>query len=54
MDDFRTAAEAVRVITAGVVARHREARVLTWALLHQIEAEVLQKQPELENIARTF
>jgi hypothetical protein len=47
MDDFSVALnkaeEAIKQITPVVVRRHRAAGVLTWRLMHQIEAEVLRE-----------
>ncbi|MUI10921.1 DUF2471 family protein [Massilia dura] len=43
MDEFELADQAVRAITQSVVLRYRTVGVLTWALLHQIEAEVLDE-----------
>lgn len=40
-DELDTAGEAAERIVPGVVTRHRSAGILTWALLHQMEAEVL-------------
>ncbi|AKK24747.1 DUF2471 family protein [Pandoraea oxalativorans] len=41
MDPLFAAVAAVKDAVPAVVSRHREAGVLTWALLHQIESEVL-------------
>ena len=41
MDVLFAADAAVKEAVPAVVLRHREAGVLTWALLHQIESEVL-------------
>lgn len=41
MDELERAGETVRAVAKTVVARHREVGVLTWALLHQLESEVL-------------
>ncbi len=41
MDVLFAADAAVREAVPAVVQRHRSAGVLTWALLHKIEAEVL-------------
>jgi hypothetical protein len=41
MDVLFAADAAVRDAVPAVVQRHRSAGVLTWALLHSIEAEVL-------------
>ena len=41
MDDLARAEAAVSAITQAVVARHRTVGALTWALLHQLEAEIL-------------
>jgi len=41
MDVLSVADAAVREAVPAVVSRHREAGVLTWALLHHIESEVL-------------
>lgn len=41
MDVLFAARAAIREAVPAVVQRHRSAGVLTWALLHEIEAEVL-------------
>lgn len=41
MDLLFAAVAAVKDAVPAVVSRHRAADVLTWALLHQIESEVL-------------
>lgn len=41
LEDLDAVDEAARLIVPRVVMRYREAGVLTWALMHQIEAEVL-------------
>lgn len=41
MDVLFAAEAAVRAAVPDVVQRHRSAGVLTWALLHKIEAEVM-------------
>ncbi|WP_028224937.1 MULTISPECIES: DUF2471 family protein [Paraburkholderia] len=41
MDVLFSANAAVQEVVPAVVQRHRAAGVLTWALLHKIEAEVL-------------
>jgi hypothetical protein len=41
LEDLDAADEAARKIVPRAVMRYREAGVLTWALMHQIEAEVL-------------
>ncbi|MGF6440124.1 DUF2471 family protein [Paraburkholderia youngii] len=41
MDVLFAAHAAVKEAVSAVVLRHRSAGVLTWALLHRIEAEVL-------------
>lgn len=41
MDPLFAADAAVKEAVPAVVSRHRAAGVLTWALLHQIESEVL-------------
>lgn len=41
MDVLFAANAAVKEVVPAVVLRHRASGVLTWALLHQIEAEVL-------------
>lgn len=43
MHDFRDANEAVREIVREVVLRHRSAGVLTWALLRELESEVIEE-----------
>lgn len=40
-DELDIAGEAAERVVPGVVMRHRSAGILTWALLHQMEAEVL-------------
>lgn len=40
-DDLDAAGEAAKRAVPGVVLRHRSSGTLTWALLHQMEAEVL-------------
>lgn len=41
MEALFAAEAAVREVVPGVVLRHRSKGILTWALLHQIESEVL-------------
>jgi hypothetical protein len=41
MDVLFAANAAVKEVVPAVVLRHRGAGILTWALLHQIESEVL-------------
>lgn len=41
LEDLEAADEAARQIVPGVVMRYRESGILTWALMHQIEDEVL-------------
>jgi hypothetical protein len=41
LEDLDAADEAARHAVPNVVRRYRESGVLTWALMHQIEAEVL-------------
>ena len=41
LEDLDAADEAARRLVPRVVMRYREAGVLTWALMHQIEDEVL-------------
>lgn len=43
MNELRAATEAVREVVREVVLRHRVAGVLTWALLHELELEVLKE-----------
>ena len=43
MDDLEKAAAAVKDALPEIILRHRAAGVLTWALLHQIEREVLEE-----------
>lgn len=43
LEDLDAADEAARQIVPRVVMRYREVGVLTWALMHQIEDEVLQE-----------
>jgi hypothetical protein len=43
MNPWRALDEMSDEITPGVVLRHQSAGVLTWALLHQIEAEVIDE-----------
>ena len=50
----------MRAIIEKVVLRHREAGVLTWALMHQIESEVIDEairnkehDPDVLNMMRT-
>ena len=42
-DDLDEAEAAVREALPAVIARHRSAGILTWALLHQIEEEVIDE-----------
>ncbi|WP_141839325.1 DUF2471 domain-containing protein [Herbaspirillum sp. SJZ107] len=39
--------QAIRAIVPAVVARHRERGTLTWALLHQLESEVVDLAVEV-------
>lgn len=41
LEDLDAVDEAARQVVPGVVMRYRESSILTWALVHQIEAEVL-------------
>jgi hypothetical protein len=41
-DDLDDAEAAVKEALPAVIARHRSAGILTWALLHQIEDEVIE------------
>lgn len=41
LEDLAAADEAARQVVPGVVMRYRESGILTWALMHQIEDEVL-------------
>ena len=41
MDELSRADEEVREIVPAIVSRHRSVGILTWALLHEIESEVL-------------
>lgn len=41
MDELMAADEAVEEAVRKVVERHRSSGILTWALLHQIETEVI-------------
>jgi len=41
LDELSVANEHVQEVVPTVVSRHRFAGVLTWALLHEIEGEVL-------------
>ena len=41
MDPLFAANAAVKEVVPAVVLRHRATGILTWALLHQIESEVL-------------
>lgn len=43
LDDLDAVDEAARQVVPLVVMRYREAGVLTWALMHRIEAEVLDE-----------
>lgn len=43
LEDLDAADEAARQVVPAVVMRYREAGVLTWALMHRIEAEVLDE-----------
>jgi hypothetical protein len=43
LEDLDAADQAARLVVPRVVMRYRESGVLTWALMHQIEAEVLDE-----------
>lgn len=43
LEDLDAVDEAARQVVPAVVMRYRESGVLTWALMHQIEAEVLDE-----------
>lgn len=43
MDEIKEVEDAAAELIPAAVLRHREAGVLTWALLHQIESEVLDE-----------
>jgi len=43
LEDLDAVDEAAREVVPSVVLRYRESGVLTWALMHRIEAEVLDE-----------
>ncbi|MGZ3349636.1 MAG: DUF2471 family protein [Xanthobacteraceae bacterium] len=43
LEDLEAADDAARKVVPRIVMRYREAGVLTWALMHRIEAEVLDE-----------